>query len=106
MNKIFYFIGNEINLNTKVKFGYIFIEKDKLVIKDKTYVELPYKNIENIELLKINFIGTTIKITTNKESIFLSIIRFKITNNFIILNYFKTIKLYKFIKVTSKISPE
>ena len=95
-NKIIYHIGDSINAQTIVKKGYIYVDEPNQRIEFEGGV-YNLDNIKNIELYKMNGLGTMIKLINKEDIIYFSVPRIFIDKGtgFAIINYFATKKLYK-----------
>ena len=95
-NKIIYHIGDSINAQTIVKKGYIYVDEPNQRIEFEGGV-YNLDNIKNIELYKMNGLGTMIKLINKEDIIYFSVPRIFIDKGtgFAIINYFATKKLHK-----------
>ena len=95
-NKIIYHIGDSINAQNIVKKGYIYVDEPNQRIEFEGGV-YNLDNIKNIELYKMNGLGTMIKLINKEDIIYFSVPRIFIDKGtgFAIINYFATKKLYK-----------
>ena len=95
-NKIIYHIGDSINAQTIVKKGYIYVDEPNQRIEFEGGV-YNLDNIKNIELYKMNGLGTMIKLINKEDTIYFSVPRIFIDKGtgFAIINCFATKKLYK-----------
>ena len=95
-NKIIYHIGDSINAQTIVKKGYIYVDVPNQRIEFEGGV-YNLDNIKNIELYKMNGLGTMIKLINKEDTIYFSVPRIFIDKGtgFAIINHFATKKLYK-----------
>ena len=95
-NKIIYHIGDSINAQTIVKKGYIYVDEPNQRIEFEGGV-YNLDNIKNIELYKMNGLGTMVKLVNKDDTIYFSVPRVFIDKGtgFAIVNYFATKKLYK-----------
>ena len=96
--KIIYHIGQEINLKTKTKTGTLEVFENKVVISGKGSLNFELKNIETIEMTRLNGLGRMIKINTKDDTIFLTVVRFCLFDLFAVVNFFKTGKLYQILE--------
>ena len=96
---IIYHIGDKIDSQTVVKKGKIYTDGQKKRIEsgDSVY---DLDNIKNVDLYKMNGLGTMIKMINGKDTIYLSVPRIFIDKGtgFVIINYFATKKLYRAIR--------
>ena len=95
-SKIIYHIGDSINAQTIVKKGYIYVDEPNQRIEFKGGI-YNLDNIKNVELYKMNGLGTMIKLINREDTIYFSVPRIfiNIGTGFAIINYFATKKLYK-----------
>ena len=95
-NKIIYHIGDSITAQTIVKKGYIYVDEPNQRIEFEGGV-YNLDNIKNIELYKMNGLGTMIKLINKEDTIYFSVPRIFIDKGtgFAIINYFATKKLHK-----------
>lgn len=98
--KIIYHIGNNINSQTIMKKGFIYVDEQNPRIE---FVNGMYDldNIKNAELYKMNGLGTMIKLINGEDTVYFAVPRIFIDKGtgFAILNYFATKKLYDAIKI-------
>jgi len=86
-------VGETIGVGTKADKGAAEYDDQSLTVAGKfSHVEIPYSTIQRAELMKLNGIGTVIKLTHDQGTLFLSVIRFMI-GQFALINYFATRRL-------------
>ena len=91
--KIIYHIGENIGAETIVKKGFL-TEDTQCVYIESDNIKIALYNITSIKFIKINGLGTMVKIKTISDTIFLAVPRIFIDKGigFAIINYFKTMK--------------
>jgi hypothetical protein len=97
--KVIYHIGESINLKTKVLSGHIYVEKDNVVLyskKEKTSSKLD--NISAVSLFMLNGFGSMLKLEQNGRTLWISVVRFCIGEQFALVNAVGTRKLMKEIE--------
>lgn len=101
--KIIYYVGDSIGYETIVTKGNLIEENNCLFIKSQNEI-IALDKMCCVELIKINGLGTMIKILNNNNVIFIAAYRifFNIGTGFAIINYFRTKniknKMYDIIK--------
>lgn len=96
--KIVYFIGDSIDLKTKVKSGRLEIFEDRMIIHSKSDGNIELSNISNVDLFRLYGLGRMIKLVFQNQTMFLTVIRLNVMGYFILINFFKTGKLFNYIK--------
>ncbi len=83
----------------KLEKGYILLSEKMIILesKNKTY-KMKYKQIKNIRLLKHNKIATYIQLSNGKRMLNFFVPRLILFEKVVIVNYFKTKRLYKSLK--------
>ena len=94
--KIIYCFSEVINQSTIMKKGILNIGSKGFIIENEGFF-CEFSKVINIEKIKINGMGTIIKIETAEKHLFITVPRLfiNIGTGFAIINYFATNKLYK-----------
>lgn len=93
--KIVFHIGSSIGLKTHADKGTIDLDQHQLVVSGKfSQASIALSAISSANLIKLGGIGTMIKVESEDETVFLSVIRFMI-GQFAMTNYFATRRLHK-----------
>lgn len=93
--KIFYHFGDELSTKTKVKTGSLLISENNIYLTESNSHIEELNNIVNVELTTIPGSGHCIKIYCQDYNIFVSVIRFCLFDSFVLVNYRKTMEVYK-----------
>lgn len=85
--KVIYYIGEKVDLKTKVNLGFVVVENGeaKLISKSDECVAI-LQNTSQVSLFMMNGLGSMLKINAEKDFIFLSVIRFCIAEQFALVN--------------------
>lgn len=91
--KVLYHIGREIGSETIMKKGVINENSRPLLLEGETAIMLD--DIRQVELYKLNGIGTMIKLQNGSDILFLTVPRlyFDVGNGFVLINSFATKRL-------------
>jgi hypothetical protein len=99
--KIIYHIGKEVNSDTIVKRGILNDNAQYMLINDASnkYV---FNNIRKVDIVKLNNMGTMVRVVNNADTVFLAVPRIFIDKGtgFAIINYFATKKMGKLLTQT------
>ena len=97
--KIVYHFGNQIGFDTIVKKGTITEAEPQISIIGSDKSEYKLNNIKEVKFVKINALGTMIRVTNGNDVIYLAVTRFFIDKGtgFIMVNYLATKKLGKML---------
>ncbi len=91
--KIIYHIGNEVTADTVVKKGILNDDKQQMFIESvgEKYI---FNEIKQVNVVKINYLGTMVKVINGEDTIFLAVPRIFIDKGtgFAIINFFATKK--------------
>lgn len=96
--KVIYYIGDSIGSDTVVSKGTI-NEKDLPLCIRAEEQSIILNNISSVETVKLNGLGTMLKIKSGDQTIFLAVYRmyFNIGTGFVIINLPATLKLRKIL---------
>lgn len=96
--KVVYYIGDSIGSDTVVSKGIINENNYPLYISAKEQ-HIILNNVSSVETIKLNGLGTMLKIRNGNQTIFLAVYRmfFNIGTGFVIINLFATKKLRKIL---------
>ena len=102
--KIIYYIGDSIRLKTTIKKGTLTDENGNMLLTSKNE-QISLNMIYSAELIKLNGLGTMIKIVSDKKTIFLAAYRMylNIGTGFAIINYLGTINIKKRLDAITKV---
>ena len=97
--KIIYHIGEKIGAETIVKKGFL-TEDTQCMYIESNNIKIALDNINSVEFIKINGLGTMVQIKNYSDTIFLAVPRIFIDKGtgFAIINYFKTKKAGHLLK--------
>lgn len=96
--KIFYHFGDELSIKTKVKTGSLLISENNIFLTENNSNIKELDNIVDVELTTIPGSGHCIKICCQDYNLFVSVIRFSLFESFVLVNYRKTMEVYKKLK--------
>jgi len=97
--KVFFHIGEELRIKTRVDKGVATISATELTIKDGSAVTIPLEAIRSAKLFRLHGLGRVIQIDHREGRLFLSVIRFMI-GQFAAINFFQTGELHKQIEAS------
>lgn len=97
--KIVYHFGNQIGFDTIVKKGTITDMESQISIIGSDEFEYKLNNLKEVKFVKINALGTMIRVTNGNDVIYLAVPRFFINKGtgFMMVNYLATKKLGKML---------
>lgn len=96
--KIVYYQGSSISSKTRFESGKAITTDNGLLIKGQSEIQIPHKSIQNVELFRLNGLGRMIKITAlDNQTTYLTVVRLNLGGYFVIVNFFDTGKLYKYL---------
>lgn len=97
--KIVYHLGNQIGFDTIVKKGTITDTESQISIIGSDKSEYKLNNLKEVKFVKINALGTMIRLTNGNDVIYLTVPRLFIDKGtgFIMVNYLATKKLGKML---------
>ncbi|BCN30954.1 hypothetical protein [Anaeromicropila herbilytica] len=95
MMKVIYHIGKTIGFDTIAKKGIIKVDTQPIMIESKEG-NLVLNDLKCVDLIKVNGLGTMIKVQNSSDIIYIAVPRIfiEIGTGFIIVNFFATKKLY------------
>lgn len=97
-HQIFYHEGSDLTLSTRVKKGQLSIDDFRITILIKeNIVQISLYEIKSVQLIRINKIGSVIRIEHVHGITFLSVVRFMF-GQFAIVNFFATRMIFKRIQ--------
>lgn len=96
--KIIYHVGPELTLKTKACAGILKLQDDALCISGESDLRIPFSSITSVDLFRMYGLGRMIKMVFNESTIFFTVVRLNLFGYFVIINFFKTGKLYKSLK--------
>ena len=88
--KVIYHCGDEITIKTKTKSGKLELTHNHIAISGKDNLTIPYEQIKEVELFRLQGLGRMLKITHRDGLLFVTVVRFCLFNMFAIVNFFKT----------------
>ena len=98
--KIIYYIGQKIDSDTIVKKGILNDDTQQMFIEG-TEGKYKFHDIRQVDIVKINYLGTMVKVINGKDTVFLAVPRIFINKGtgFAIINYFATKKIGKLLSL-------
>lgn len=93
--KVIYHAGESIGLKTRVASGQLWVEDELVRIEGATPISIPLSQIQNLELFRLHGLGRMIKLVHTEGTLFLSVVRINLFGAFVIINFFKTGRLYE-----------
>lgn len=96
--KILYYIGQEVNTDTIVKKG-ILVDNPQQIFIANNGEKYIFNDIKRVKTVKINGLGTMVKVINGEDTIFLAVPRIFIDKGtgFAIINLFATKKAAKIL---------
>jgi len=93
--KIFFHVGNELNLKTRASKGEAWLDGSGLNVRgaDDTLI-IPKTDIQKVDMYRLHGLGRVIRVDHRKGRLFLAATRLMI-GQFAIINFFRTGKLYR-----------
>jgi hypothetical protein len=97
--KIAYFVGEKLDLSTKMKKGTLRILESSLVIEnEEEHLEIPLKNTHEIQKFRHYKLGTMLSLKTNNHQYYFTVTKRNWWGYFLIIDPFRTNTLYNLIK--------
>jgi len=97
--KVAYYIGDEIGIRTKVESGFVLYNDNELKLKSKIGICVAdLMDTSQISLFMLHGLGSVLKIQVNNLTIFLSVVRFCIAGQFVLVNRSGTRKLRELLE--------
>lgn len=95
--KVFFHQGEELGLKTRVLGGWAWLDNDALYIEstEDGLLQIPLASILSAHLFKLHGSCHVIQLELHKKKLFLSVIRFLIAGQFILVNLYKTRELHR-----------
>ena len=89
--RVIYHIGDTLDLRTKALQGHASLTQDELTITGPSPVELPVRELRAAELFRLHGLGRCIRISHERGTIYLSVVRFVLFGGyFALINFFAT----------------
>ena len=88
--RVLYHIGDTVNLRTRALEGRAALSPDALTITGPSPVELPVRELRGAELFRLHGLGRCIRISHDRGTIYVSVIRFMLFGYFALINFFGT----------------
>ena|SRR5579859_3772935 len=92
--KVFFHIGEDLGLKTKVSRGTASLSESDLQIHGVKEISVPFASMTSAELFRLHGLGRVIKIDYLGGRLFISVVRFMI-GQFATINFFKTGALHE-----------
>jgi hypothetical protein len=95
--KVFFHRGEKLDLKTKVQKGRAWLDDAGLHVEGPAgpLPLIPKSSLLSAELFRLHGLASVIRVDYQGGRLFLSVIRFLIGGQFMLVNYFKTVELYK-----------
>ena len=95
--KVFFHRGEELGFKTKVQKGRAWLDDDGLHVEGPAgpLPLIPKSSLLSAELFRLHGLASVIRVDYQGGRLFLSVIRFLIGGQFMLVNYFKTVELHK-----------
>ena len=87
--KVFYYVGEDLDLKTRVEKGMATLDESALHVDGSIAISIPLRNISSVKLFRLHGLGRVIQIDHSGGRFFISAIRFMI-GQFATINFFKT----------------
>lgn len=92
--KVIYYIGDNVDIKTKVKSGVVIIDNKEMNLNSKTGKHISsLVNVSQVELVMMHGLGSMLRMEMGNCALFLSVVRCCIAGQFVIINAFGTRKL-------------
>lgn len=102
--KVMYYLGDDIDLRTKVETGALSTRSDGFRITNgEAQIDVPFTSMRDVEMVRLHGLGRMIRITCSERNLFVTVIRFNIAGYFVMVNFLKAGELYRMLK--SSIDP-
>src|SRR5260370_39791599 len=92
--KVFFHLGNELSLNTRVARGHAWVDDTGLHVKGPDEFTIPCSQLAGAELFRLHGLGRAIRVEHTQGRLFLAVVLLMI-GQFVFINFFKTGALYK-----------
>ncbi len=96
--KIIYYVGDEINIKTKVEDGILTWREQSFLISGQSSLEILFSSLVSAEMFRLHGSCRMLKVVCVERTIFLTVVRINIAGYFIIVNFFKTGELFEKLK--------
>jgi hypothetical protein len=95
--KVFFHLGEELGLKTKVQKGRAWLDDDGLHIDGPAgpLPLIPRSSLLSAEIFRLHGLCSVIRVEHQGGRLFLSVIRFLIGGQFVLVNYFKAVELHQ-----------
>ncbi|WP_109486607.1 hypothetical protein [Occallatibacter savannae] len=98
---VFFHIGNELGLKTKVLKGRAWLDNSCLRVEGLTSLEISFRDVSRVKMFRLHGLGRVIEIDHRQGRLFLSVVRVMI-GQFAFINFFKTGALFKQLSAASE----
>ena len=88
--RVLYHVGDTLNLRTKALEGRVALTQDALTITGPSLVELPIPDLRSAELFRLHGLGRCIRISHDRGTVYVSVVRFVLFGYFALINFFRT----------------
>jgi hypothetical protein len=97
--KVFFHQGQELGLKTRVQKGHAWVEDDglHLAAADGSVLLVPKASLLSSELFRLHRTCTVIRVDYEGGRLFLSVIRFLIGGQLMLVNYYRTVELHRIL---------
>ncbi|MGA9811930.1 MAG: hypothetical protein WBQ64_04075 [Terriglobales bacterium] len=95
--KVFFHCGEELGLKTKVQKGKAWLDDDGLHVEGPAgpLPVIPNSALLSAELFRLHSLASVIRLDCRSGRLFLSVIRFLIGGQLMLVNYYKTVELHR-----------
>lgn len=95
--KVFFHRGEELGLKTKVQKGKAWLDVDGLHVEGPNgcLLLIPKSALLSAELFRLHGLASVIRVDYRGGRLFLSVIRFLIGGQLMLVSYYKTVELHK-----------
>jgi len=98
--RVMYHVGDELNLRTKVLTGRASLTQEALTIAGPSPIALPLRELRSVELFRLHGLGCVIRIAYEKDTVYVSVVRFVLFGYFAAINFLKTGELARRLRET------
>ncbi len=88
--RVAYHVGDVLSLRTKVLQGRASLARDALTITGSSPVEIPIRELRAAELFRLHGLGRCIRISHEKGTVYVSVVRCAVFGYFAVINFRRT----------------
>jgi len=88
--RVLYHIGDTLDLRTEALAGRAALTPEVLTISGPSPVELPIREVRSAELFRLHGLGRCIRISYDRGTVYVAVIRFMLFGYFALINFLRT----------------